>query len=81
MSNGCRRRETNFILECLKVISQVKAVCQVYLGAVEDDGMFTAVQALCDQDFDNFASACFINDSVFVVIAVLIVSFCVTFQF
>lgn len=75
-ASRCITKLVTRILRAMKEndAEQVKAVCQVYLGAVEDDGMFTAVQALWDQDFDNFASASFRNDAVFGVIAVLMVS-------
>lgn len=54
---------------------QVKSVCQVFIGAVEDDGIFTAVQSLWNQEWDNFASASFRNDAVFGLIVVFMIPY------
>lgn len=44
---------------------QCKVVCQAYIGSVRDEGMFASVQALWENDRDNFAAASFRSDSLF----------------
>ena len=52
---------------------QVKIACQVYIGAVHDRGIHTAVQALWHPGWDNFASASFRNDAVFGIVVVFVI--------
>lgn len=48
-----------------------KVVCNVFIGAVRDQGIFMSTQALWDSSHDNFAAASFRNEAVFGLVVVI----------